>query len=37
MTNDVRKMTEQSMEQVPTDVRKMTEQSMEQVPTDCAR
>ena len=34
MTNDVRKMTEQSMEQVPTDVRKMTEQSMEQVPTD---
>ena len=34
MTNDVRKMTEQSMEQVPTDVRKMTEQSMEQLPTD---
>ena len=33
MTNDVRKMTEQSMEQVPTDVRKMTEQSMEQVRT----
>ena len=34
MTNDVRKMTEQSMEEVPTDVRKMTEQSLEQVPTD---